>query len=619
MRMFLFNSKSDIICGVISISILLFIQNIPLIVEIIGTKCQMRETPEKKKRLEKILSITRFVCACKNIFLFVLSTGIAYGIHNSYNGNIQLSLVGYIKSGMPELTVPPTRIVNVTTNADGTSTTTVLVDRPAMLTGLAVGFIIVPLMITMEQFAVLKSLSAKSGYKVVARQELLALGLANVITAFIGGMPVTGAITRFALNDQCQVKTPISALISAGIILVSLNLLTGVFFFIPKASLSAVVMVAALNLIDWRIVPHVWKHCKGDCLLLIVTFIVCVFFEISYGVLFMLFINMVMLLKSVVDTDIEQERITLRSHRRFLFGDTTPLESVIVLRLSHGMRYPSVEKFLKKTEKVLHNEKRVIVDCIFVHSVDYTGVQAFRSLLLLSVKKGLHIVFVNMNKNVREQLEKLGLEKSYLAGNIDEAIGEYNKAVALCEMETIPEDGHVSVAEKEQTVREELLKKLEVIPKINTDIPMIISGTIQYDDEEKELKSVGPTPKNDIEMSSNPPVTIAHSGSIVKSAPLADSPRGWNVQFLNHVLLREVSRNSSKELPPTARTSVDHAVIMKSTGKEISLNRMSSEIIPRRHKNSPLKNSPLARQDSGSINFAFEEEEHPSTNMGSSI
>ena len=602
----LFDSKSDIICGVISIFILLTVQNIPRIIELIGAKCKLTATPEKRKSFETVLSLSRFICACKNIFLFILSTGIAYGMYTSNDGKIQLSLVGHIKKGMPDLAVPPTRIVNVT-EVNGTLVSEVIVDRPTMLTGLMVGFIIIPLMITMEQFAVLKSLSAKSGYKVVARQELLALGFGNIITAFLGGMPITGAITRFALNDQCRVRTPIAALISATIILISLNLLTGVFYFIPKASLSAVVMVAALNLIDWHIVPDIWKHCKGDCILLLITFLVCVFFEISYGVLFMLFINMLMLLKSVVDTGIEQERIALETHRKFTFGDATPLESVIVLRLSHGMRYPSVEKFLKKTEKVLRNEKHVIVDCIFVHSVDYTGVQAFRSLLLMSVKKGFHIAFVNMNQKVREQLEKLGLEKSHLAGNIDEAIGEYNKAVALSEMQTIPEDGAISA---EQIARDELLKKLAVIPNINRDIPMVISGTIQYDDEENEFTTVGDEPDSDLELGSLPQSKVEQIGN---------TPKNWNVQFLNHVLLRELSRNSSKEhLPPTSRrTSVDVAV---KNAKDIVLNRMSSEMNPQRFRSiglsSPQKRSPQnSRRPSGNVNTAFENDDHSPSNI----
>ena len=567
----------------------------------------MTSTPEKKQKFESILSLIRFVCACKNIFVFVLSTGIAYGIYTSFDGKIKLSLVGHIKKGMPDLTVPPTSIVNVT-NDNGTITSEVLVETPAMMTGLIVGFIIIPLMITMEQFAVLKSLSAKSGYKVVARQELLALGFANVITGFLGGMPIVGAITRFALNDQCRVRTPLSALISAGIILISLNLLTGVFFFIPKAALSAVVMVAALNLIDWNIVPDVWKHCKGDCILLLITFIVCVFFEISYGVLFMLFINMIMLLKSVVDTGIDQERITLETHRKFTFGDATPLESVIVLRLSHGMRYPGVEKFLRKTEKILRNEKHVVVDCIFVHSVDYTGVQAFRSLLLMSVKKGFHIAFVNMNSRVREQMEKLGLEKSHLAGNIDEAIGEYNKAIALSEMQTIPEDGSISV---ERITRDELMRRLEIIPNINRDIPMAFGGTIEYDDDDDDddddsIDFVAPRGDSDVELG-----TLTHN----KSDQLGQMPKSFNVQFLPPVLLREVSHNSYKDhLSSTPnKTGVDVAV---KKAKEIVLNRMSSEMNPHRFRkvspNNARKRSPQVsrKPSSGNINPGFENDDH---------
>jgi len=97
----------------------------------------------------------------------------------------------------------------------------------------------------MESIAVGKAIQAKhKDYEIDANQELISLGLANVIGSFFKAFPVTGGFGRTAVNDQAGAKTGMASIISAVLIIVSLLFLTKYFYFLPNAILGAIIVVA---------------------------------------------------------------------------------------------------------------------------------------------------------------------------------------------------------------------------------------------------------------------------------------------------------------------------------------------------------------------------------------
>ena len=99
-----------------------------------------------------------------------------------------------------------------------------------------------------------------------ATQEMIAVGVSNVLGCFVGSMAVTGSFTRTAVNDASGVKTPLGGAVTGTMVLLALALLTSTFQYIPKATLAAVVICAMIYLFDVEAIITLWKT-KSEYLL----------------------------------------------------------------------------------------------------------------------------------------------------------------------------------------------------------------------------------------------------------------------------------------------------------------------------------------------------------------
>ncbi len=147
---------------------------------------------------------------------------------------------------------------------------------PAALLISLVGFL--------ESVSVAKSLASKRRQKIDANQELVALGAANIGASFTGGYPVTGGFSRSLVNFTAGAVTPLASIITAVLVGITVLLLTPLLYFLPKATLAAVIVVAVANLIDFKIVRETWAYNKTDALSLIVTFVAVLTIGIELGI-----------------------------------------------------------------------------------------------------------------------------------------------------------------------------------------------------------------------------------------------------------------------------------------------------------------------------------------------
>lgn len=99
-------------------------------------------------------------------------------------------------------------------------------------------------------------MAQKNGYKINPRQELLALGVVNLNTAFEQSYPVSGGLSQTAVNDKAGAKSPISVVFASLAIGLCLLLLTGLLENIPNVVLACIVIVAVKGLIDVKEFIH---------------------------------------------------------------------------------------------------------------------------------------------------------------------------------------------------------------------------------------------------------------------------------------------------------------------------------------------------------------------------
>lgn len=137
----------------------------------------------------------------------------------------------------------------------------------------------------LESYAVAKTLAARDKENINTNQELVGLGLANISSSFIGSIPVAGALSRTAVNYQSGAKTNLSLVITAIFILITLLYFTPLFYYLPKATLAAIIILSVSKLINLKSVPHMIKSTPMDAMILLSTFLATLMIDIFLGLL----------------------------------------------------------------------------------------------------------------------------------------------------------------------------------------------------------------------------------------------------------------------------------------------------------------------------------------------
>lgn len=91
-----------------------------------------------------------------------------------------------------------------------------------------------------------------------ASQEMVALGMCNIMGSFVLSMPVTGSFTRTAVNNASGVKTPLGGAVTGTLVLMALAFLTQTFYFIPKCTLAAIIIAAMISLVELHKIKDMW-------------------------------------------------------------------------------------------------------------------------------------------------------------------------------------------------------------------------------------------------------------------------------------------------------------------------------------------------------------------------
>ena len=122
------------------------------------------------------------------------------------------------------------------------------------------------------------------GSKHNSNTELIAQGVANIITPIFGGIPATGAIARTMTNINNGGRTPVAGIIHAIVLGLILFFLGGLTKHIPMACLAGVLMVVAYNMSEWRTFKSLMRNTKSDVTVLLATFLLTVIFDLTIAI-----------------------------------------------------------------------------------------------------------------------------------------------------------------------------------------------------------------------------------------------------------------------------------------------------------------------------------------------
>ena len=266
-----------------------------------------------------------------------------------------------------------------------------------------------------------------------SNMELIAQGVANMVTPIFGGIPATGAIARTMTNINNGGRTPVAGIIHAVVLLLILLVLMPFAEYIPMAALAAVLIIVSYNMSGWRTFRGLLKNPKSDVTVLLVTFFLTVIFDLTIAIEIGLIIACALFIKRVMETteisvirdeidpsdeadmNVHEEHLLIPQgcavyeiNGPYFFGIANKFDD-LMLNLSSSRR-PQVQ----------------IIRMRKVPFIDSTGIHNLANLIEMNHEQGIHVILSGVTPKVHSQLEKAGfydkMNPDHICPHIDVAL-----------------------------------------------------------------------------------------------------------------------------------------------------------------------------------------------------
>lgn len=269
----------------------------------------------------------------------------------------------------------------------------------------------------LETISIGKSLEAKQDdYLVRPNQELIALGLSNMVGSLFKAYPSTSSFSRSAINEESGAKTGMAALISVVMVVLTLLFLTPLFYYLPKAVLAAIIIVAVFGLVNFKEAIFLWKANHLDFWLLLATFLATLLLGIEFGIIVGVGLSLIVLIfrtsrPYVAELGKVPNSNFYRNKNRF---EEVIIESdILIFRFDAQLFYANSSFFRAKLAEMVHKKgtalKLIVLDAESVNRVDSTGVEMLKERIKYYQKKDITFFFVGVKGPVRDDLFRSGI------------------------------------------------------------------------------------------------------------------------------------------------------------------------------------------------------------------
>lgn len=324
----------------------------------------------------------------------VISTLLVWAFGLNEHG---VKIVGDVPAGLPAFGFPAMSMNDFTALL------------PIALTISFVGF--------MESIAVAKKIAREKRYEIDANKELVGLGAANIVGSFFKAMPVTGGFSRTAVNKNAGANTGLAAIITAVLIAIALLFFTPLFYFIPKAILGSVIMVAVFGLVDIHEVKHLIKVKKEDLALLLITFFATLVIGVKEGIFTGIAASILWFVIKATRPHYAvlgklKESTNYRNVKRH---DVETVPGMLILRFDAQFYYGNVsflKDTIKKHEAELNGElKQIVIDACSINQLDSSADTALHELVEEYRLKGVDIYFADVKGPVMDVMKRSGFDQ----------------------------------------------------------------------------------------------------------------------------------------------------------------------------------------------------------------
>ncbi len=289
----------------------------------------------------------------------------------------------------------------------------------------AIGGLIVPAM-TVAMLGAIESLMSAmvadrmSGDRHDSNVELIAQGLANIVSPLVGGLPATGAIARTATNIRAGARTPVAGVVHALTLLVILLVAAPAARFVQLAVLAGILMIVAYDMGDWGEIPELLRLAKTDVTVWIVTFLLTVFADLTQAVGVGMVCAALLFIKRVADTTtvsvVTDEYV--EDGRVHSLQDKAIPRYVRIVRIHGPFLFGATDKLRPLFERVHELPEIVILRLRNMTALDATGLRAIEELAAVLGDSGRALVLCGARHQPAELIARADFHRHVGDANI---------------------------------------------------------------------------------------------------------------------------------------------------------------------------------------------------------
>ena len=325
----------------------------------------------------------------------------------------EIATVGSLPKGFPKPTLPWTQLSDV---------------GPLLVA--AVGITLVSLT---DTIATSSAFAARRGDEVDPNQEMVGIGAANIASGFVQGFAVSTSGSRTAVAEQSGAKSQLTGIVGAGIVAVLVLFLNDLLSDLPQSALAAVVIAAALSLLNLGALRRYWPVRPSAVMLSIVASLGVILIGVLEGIVIAIFLAVLLffrrnwwpngaVLGEVEDLD--------GWHSVEIHEDAHEEPGIVVYRWEAPLFFANAGAFRRQIRHLVRERQPrwVVVQCEAVTDVDITAAGMLEQLDKELNAQGIHMAFVELRTRLQQLVQRYGLletlDRDHFYPSIETALAE---------------------------------------------------------------------------------------------------------------------------------------------------------------------------------------------------
>src|SRR5690625_2845328 len=283
-----------------------------------------------------------------------------------------------------------------------------------------------------------------TGKRHQSNKELFGQGVANIVTPFFGGIPATGSIAISATNIISGAVSPYSGIFQSAFVLLTLVLFAPYASHVPLASMAPILMVVAFNMSEYKTFADMLKLKTSDSLVLVTTFLLTVFVNLTVAVPIGLLLAMVSFVRRISQV-LEVENITPDKYVDENGTSINNMDEYVCPKIaSFTIRGPlffgAADRFESTLSKSIHKRPSVLIlKMRHVSMIDVTGVSNLSTLVKNFIKHNGTVMVTELNETSLDMLKRSGLYDTIDSKNFfSDTTEAFNRALDLINTKKCP-------------------------------------------------------------------------------------------------------------------------------------------------------------------------------------